>query len=59
MFGFCGEDLERVVVVAGREEHLDELLRTSALARVSRSTGRLKAMMPPNALSGSPANARS
>ena len=57
MFGFCGEDLERVVVVAGRDQHLDELLE-QRLGR-ARSTRRLSAMTPPKALSGSHANARS
>jgi hypothetical protein len=44
------EELERGVVVAGREEDLDELL--VSFSAKARSTVRLTTMTPPNALTG-------
>ena len=55
-FGFSVSSAERVLVVAGRDQDLDELLRR-APRRARMSTVRLRAMMPPKALTGSPANA--
>ena len=49
------EDLERVLVEARRQQHLDELLRSRSASAAS--IRRLKTSTPPNAESGSQAKA--